>query len=89
MALNLKNAEVERLAAEAAALAGESKTEAVRQALIERVRRLRAARGRGSVDARVTKILKRFRDEFPQGDFGRPMTKAEREEILGYSPEGV
>lgn len=33
MALNIKNREVERLAAEIAALTGESKTEAIRRAL--------------------------------------------------------
>ena len=41
MALNLKNAEVERLAAEVAGLTGESKTEAIRRALLERRRRLK------------------------------------------------
>ena len=40
MALNLKNDEVELLAAEVAHLTGESKTEAIRQALLERRRRL-------------------------------------------------
>ena len=41
MALNIKNAEVERLAAEVARLTGESKTEAIRRALDERRRRLK------------------------------------------------
>jgi len=36
MGLNIKNAEVERLAAEVAALTGESKTEAIRRALLDR-----------------------------------------------------
>ncbi len=40
MALNLKNVEVERLAAEVASLAGESKTEAIRRALEDRRDRL-------------------------------------------------
>ena len=39
MALNLKNAEVERLAAEAVRLVGESKTKAIRRALEERRQR--------------------------------------------------
>jgi hypothetical protein len=34
-------------------------------------------------------VLKRFRTEFPGGDFGRRMTKAEKEEILGFGPDGV
>ena len=40
MALNIKNDEVERLAAEVARLTGESKTEAIRRALAERRQRL-------------------------------------------------
>jgi len=36
MGLNIKNVEVERLAAEVAALTGETKTEAIRQALMAR-----------------------------------------------------
>ena len=43
MALNIKNAEVERLATELARITGESKTEAIRRALQERSRRLRGA----------------------------------------------
>lgn len=41
MPLNIKNAEVERLVAEVADLTGESKTEAVRRAMTDRLRRLR------------------------------------------------
>ena len=40
MALNIKNAEVERLAAEIARATGESKTEAIRQSLLERKAKL-------------------------------------------------
>jgi antitoxin VapB len=36
MALTLRNSEVEELATEGAALAGESKTEAIRKSLLER-----------------------------------------------------
>lgn len=39
MALNLKNVEVDRLAAEVARLTGESKTKAIRRALEERRQR--------------------------------------------------
>jgi antitoxin VapB len=89
MALNIKNAEVERLAAEAAELARESKTEAIRRALQDRVRRLKLRRGRPSSEDRIHALLARFQSEFPHGDFGRKLTKAEKEEILGYGPEGV
>lgn len=89
MALNIKNPEVERLAAEAAALAGESKTEAIRCALHDRIRRLKLVRGRPSGQERVLAILAQFRQQFPNADFGRKMTKAEREQILGYGPDGL
>jgi antitoxin VapB len=46
MALTIKNPEVVQLAAEVARLAGETKTEAIRQALIERKARLQASSGR-------------------------------------------
>ncbi len=89
MALNIKNAEVERLAAEAAKLAHESKTEAIRQALLERVCRLKLRRAGLTRADRAAALLAQFQKEFPQGDFGRGMTKAEKEEILGYGPGGV
>jgi antitoxin VapB len=89
MALNIKNAEVERLAAEAAELSGESKTQAIRRALEDRILRLRLYRGRLTRDQRIDAVLARFRSEFPNGEFGRAMTKAEEEDILGFGPDGV
>ena len=83
MALNLKNAEVERLAALAAELGRESKTEAIRKALEERVARLKLYRGGLTREQRIDAVLARFRQEFPHGDFGRKMTKDEEEGILG------
>ncbi|MBI3491212.1 MAG: type II toxin-antitoxin system VapB family antitoxin, partial [Acidobacteria bacterium] len=56
MALNLKNAGVERLAAEVARLTGESKTEAIRRALDERRRRLKGPSA-GERRARVMRFL--------------------------------
>ena len=56
MALNLKNAEVERLAADVARLTGESKTEAIRRALEERRRRL-TGRSLEQKRARVLRLL--------------------------------
>lgn len=44
MALNIRNPEADRLAAELAALSGETKTDAVIQALQERLLRLRSRR---------------------------------------------
>ncbi len=89
MALNIKDQETERLAAEVAELTGESKTGAVRQALRERRDRLRLQGGR----PRKPGDLRRFLETeiwplIPEEERGKPITKAEREEILGYGPEG-
>ena len=46
MALNIRNAEAEQLAAEVARMTGETKTQAVIVALRERLTRVRRARGR-------------------------------------------
>jgi len=88
MALNIKNPEVEQLAAQVAKLAHETKTEAIRVALSERAARLKAHRGNLTRGERIDAALAEFRKAFPEGDFGRTMTKAEEEEILGYGPDG-
>jgi antitoxin VapB len=91
MALNIKDKETEELAAEVASLTGESKTGAVRQALRERRERLALQAGRRE---RSPGSLRRFLEteiwpQIPAEDRGKPpMTKAEREEILGIGPEG-
>jgi len=89
MALNIKNAEVERLASEVARLTGESKTEAIRRALDERRRRLRTV----STDSRRARVLrfleKRVWPTLPKTQVGRRLSRAEEDEILGYGPEGV
>ena len=89
MALNIKNAELESLAAEVAKLARESKTEAIRVALKERAVRLKSYRGKLSRAERIDAALERFREEVSNGDFGRPLTKEEEEHILGFGPDGV
>ena len=59
MALNIRNAETEKLAAKLAALTGESKTQAVTEALKERLERVtRRRRGAQSVAARLNEIAK-------------------------------
>lgn len=90
MALNIKDPETEHLAADVAALAGESKTAAIRQALRERKQRLLLARGgRGRGDRLADVLEGRLWPTLPAGVRGRPVTRAEREAILGYGPEGV
>jgi len=89
MALNLKNAEVERLAAEVARLTGESKTEAIRRALYERRQRLK----RPGVERRRARVLRLLEKSvwpaLPAGEKGRRLTRAEEDEILGFGPAGV
>ena len=89
MALNIKNPEVERLAAEVAQLAHETKTEAIRKALEERRSRLAV---RPSPEERLKAMTEYLEREVwplnPPEIRGRKMTKQEREEILGIGPHG-
>jgi antitoxin VapB len=90
MALNIKDEETARLAAEVAELAGESKTGAIRNALRERKQRLLLARGGKAAGERIVDMLeRRYWPYFPAGVRGKPVTREEEEEILGYGPEGV
>lgn len=90
MALNIKNAEVERLATEVAELAGESKTEAIRRALSAR----RELLAHQVVRTGGSRSFRRFLEEevwphVPRHELGFRLSKQEEEEILGYGPEGV
>lgn len=88
MPLNIKNQEVERLVAQVAAMTGESKTESVKQALHERLRRLRLRVDEDVRRERLEGFLEReIWARVPSG--AQAPTKAEREEILGYGPTGV
>lgn len=88
MALNIRNPEIERLATEAAELARESRTEAIRKALEDRVARLRMHRRRRDRNDRIDEVLARFRVQFPNGEFGRPIRKKEKEDLLGFDAHG-
>jgi antitoxin VapB len=89
MALNLKNADVERLATEVARLTGESKTEAIRRALEERRQRLKGPSS-AKRRARVLAYLRsRVWPSIPAAQRGRRLTRAEEDEILGYGSEGA
>jgi len=89
MALNIKNREVEQLAGEVAGLSGESKTEAIRRALLERKQRLTLIGNRSPKLDRWQHFLRnRVWPQISKGSRGRPITKREREEILGYGPDG-
>ena len=90
LALNIKNPEVERLAAELAGLTGETKTGAVRHALAERLARLRTLAGVGGRRRRLRRFLEtEVWARVPGDQLGHAPDRAEREAILGYGPEGV
>ena len=90
MALNIKNSEVERLAAEIARITGETKTEAIRRALAERSARLSFRITEQSRSLRVRRFLEReVWSRVPADQLGRAPDREERESILGYGEEGV
>jgi antitoxin VapB len=90
MALNIKDPETERLAEEVAAMTGESKTGAIRQALAERRQRL-AWQLPGST--RREDLLRFLEREVwplvPRAQRGKRLTRREEDRILGYGREGV
>lgn len=90
VALNIKNDEVERLAAEMAHMTGESKTEAIRRALAERRQRLAYRISPGDRRAHALRFLEReVWPRIPEGELGRSLSRSEEDKILGYGPEGV
>lgn len=82
MNLNIRNPEAERLAAELAELTGETKTEAVRKALEDRLAKLRRADVGRSLADELDEIASRFAG-LPVRD-SRPA-----DEILGYDEMGL
>ena len=85
MPLNIKDREAERLAAEVAAMTGESKTRAIRTALEERKQRLAMRvvhRDRGQALRRF--LVEEVWPQVPSRLRGRRLTRREREAILGY-----
>jgi len=90
MALNIKNSEVERLAGEVAALAGESKTQAIRQALVERRSRLRVRAVRRDRQAQLRSFLEsEVWSQVPAKLIGKRLSRKEEERILGFGADGV
>ena len=90
MALTIKSPEVEELVTQLAAMTGESKTEAVRRALVERRERLSLQSSRGE---RGSDFLRYLEEEIwpkvPPDQMGRRLSRDEENEILGYGPEGA
>jgi len=90
MAMSIKDRDAERLAAEIAAITGESKTRAVRVSLQERRDRLSLHFAGGD---RGSNLLRFLREEIwpsiPSRLLGKGISRKERERILGYGPKGV
>ncbi|HEX4109165.1 MAG TPA: type II toxin-antitoxin system VapB family antitoxin [Solirubrobacteraceae bacterium] len=90
MALHVRDPVIDELVSKLVAVTGETKTAAVRQALIERCERVQA---QGLSHDRAAHILGVLEQEIWPAlgieDTQMPFTKAEREEILGYGPGGV
>ncbi len=90
MALNIKNREVERLAGEVAALAGESKTQAIRRALEERKAQLRVRVIRRDRRAELRRFLEsEVWSQVPKHLCGTRLSRSEEARILGLGPDGV
>jgi antitoxin VapB len=86
VSLNVKSEEVVRLANEVALLAHETKTEAIRRALLERRERLIGASARGQ--SLISFLEKQVWPFIPDEVRGRRMTRDAEDQILGYGPEG-
>jgi antitoxin VapB len=82
MALNIRNAEAERLAAELARLTRETKTEAVTRALRDRLARVRRERSSRRLADELDAIA-RHCAALPQRD------SRSADEILGYDESGL
>jgi antitoxin VapB len=86
MALNIKNPEVEQLAAEIAAIMGESKTEAIRRALQERRHRLAY---HTSEKGKTLRLMEFLRNEVwplvPEEMLDVPLSQEAQDRILGFS----
>ncbi len=90
MSINIKNPQVETLLNQIVQKTGESKTEAVRIALVERYQRL----SRKALEPSREKRLRRFLEEevwplVPEDMMGKPLSKEEEEDILGLGEFGI
>lgn len=90
VALTINNPRVERLAAEVAKLARESKTEAIGRALEERKARLVGLPvGRNRREAFLAFLRREVWPSVSREHRRRRLTRKKEDAILGYGPEGV
>ncbi len=89
MPLNIKNPEVEKLINEVVAITGESKTEAVKKALLDRKAKLSLR----VTEPREERLLRFLKEEVwpqvPEHLLGKGISQDEQDEILGFGPEGI
>lgn len=89
MALNIKDAETERLVAEVAERTGKNKTAVVREAVRKELEGLSRTE---TPEERAERMLRFMETEIwphvQPSHLGKRITKQEREEILGIGPEG-
>ena len=89
MALNIKNPEVEALADEVARLGDQTKTVAIRQAVLAR-RRVLIWSGGEDRGARLTRLLEtEIWPTVPSEQVGRSLTRQEEADLLGFGPDGA
>ncbi len=90
MALNIDNSDVEKLLDEVVQMTGESKTEAVRQALAERQQRLALRSAAHQHEIRLRTFLQdEVWPKVPEEVRGVRLTNSEEEAILGYGEHGA
>jgi antitoxin VapB len=82
MPLNIRNGEAEELASTLAKLTGETKTEAVTQALRERIQRIRRARAKRRLADELDEIALHC-STLPARD------RRSADEIMGYDENGL
>jgi len=82
MALNIRSAETEALAAELAQLTGENKTEAVTKALRDRLERVRRVRAKVSMADDIERIARQCAGL-------TVLDPRSADEILGYDASGL
>ncbi|WP_245573201.1 type II toxin-antitoxin system VapB family antitoxin [Amycolatopsis benzoatilytica] len=88
--MNIEDPDAERLAAEVAELTGTTKTGAVRESLQLRRDQLRKHE---NAEERLKQMRRVLEEEIwpliPPEELGKPISKEEWEDILGFGPGGV
>ena len=88
MTLHINDARIERLVEEIASLSGESPTHVIRHALVRRLRKLRQLDPEAE-HRRIMRFLEReIWSRIPADQLGRPPSKSEREDLLGFGEGG-